>query len=502
VSLQGAGEQTQRLLIILALSLVCLLVSFLVPQVKAVYLFVVLIGLVMLGAAFFSPQIGLALLVISMLLSPEFGGGGLGGGGQESVRGFVVRVDDILLLLIGVGWFARGAIHKDLGLFRKSPLNRPIAAYLVVCLFSTLLGAAFGNVRWLLGFFFVVRYFEYIVVLYMVLNYVDDLKQIKLYTYLAFAVCIIVAIIAISQIPSGERVSAPFEGERGEPNTLGGYLVFFIAIGLGLALNTLKMMRRLLYLGFVGLVSMPFLFTLSRASWLGALPMWLTLTFLSRRTKFMLAVTAILFIVGPAIAPTSVQQRATLIFKQRAQSGQAKVAGVRIDTSTSARLSTWGSAVDGWKEAPIFGHGITGFSFMDAQYFRVLAETGILGIAAFLWLLYSVFQVGWRAYRVCREDEWLGGLALGYLAGFFALLIHAIGSNTFIILRIMEPFWLFTGLVMVGTEIKERELVEAKAGKPAFGLADSPPGGDEDEKREQSAGLKPTGSTLRPKAIP
>jgi O-antigen ligase len=230
--------------------------------------------------------------------------------------------------------------------------------------------------------------------------------------------------------------------------------------------------------------------------------MWLTLTFISRRTKLMLAVTAILFVVGPAVAPTSVQQRAAFIFKQRAQTGQAKIGGVRIDTSTSARLSTWGLAVDGWKTAPIFGHGITGFSFMDAQYFRVLAETGILGIAAFLWLLYSILQAGWRAYRVCQNDEWLGGLAMGYLAGFFALLVHAIGSNTFIILRIMEPFWLFTGLVLVGTEIKERELAEAKTGPPSPESADAPPSVDEGEAKNQLAGVRSKGPKLRPKAIP
>ena len=124
---------------------VCAAFTLLIPQVDPLYVFAGVAGVIVLGAAFLSPQTGLYLLVISILLSPEFGGGGAEGESQDAVRGFVIRLDDVLLLLIGVGWFARGAIHKDLGLFRQSPLNKPIAVYLGVCIISTLIGTAFGQ---------------------------------------------------------------------------------------------------------------------------------------------------------------------------------------------------------------------------------------------------------------------------------------------------------------------------------------------------------------------
>jgi hypothetical protein len=38
---------------------------------------------------------------------------------------------------------------------------------------------------------------------------------------------------------------------------------------------------------------------------------------------------------------------------------------------------------------------------------------------------------------------------MGYLAGFAGLLTHGIGANTFIIVRIMEPFWFFTAIVVM-----------------------------------------------------
>jgi len=47
------------------------------------------------------------------------------------------------------------------------------------------------------------------------------------------------------------------------------------------------------------------------------------------------------------------------------------------------------------------------------------------------------------------------GLALGFLAGFIGLLVHSFGAATFIIVRIMEPFWFLAAIVIVLAEPKE-----------------------------------------------
>jgi O-antigen ligase len=91
---------------------------------------------------------------------------------------------------------------------------------------------------------------------------------------------------------------------------------------------------------------------------------------------------------------------------------------------------------------------------MDAQYPRILVETGIVGLLAFAWLVYALFQVGLSTWRYAQDDL-LRGLSAGMIAGFAGLLVHAIGANTFIIVRIMEPFWFVTGIVIALSAVDE-----------------------------------------------
>jgi O-antigen ligase len=111
-------------------------------------------------------------------------------------------------------------------------------------------------------------------------------------------------------------------------------------------------------------------------------------------------------------------------------------------------LISWKTSTQDWLRHPLFGYGVTGYGFIDAQYFKVLVDTGAVGMMAFLYLLYSIWSRIISAYRTLTIP-WTQGLVLGFLAGYIGLLVHAIGANTFIIVRIMEPFWLIVGLIVV-----------------------------------------------------
>ena len=407
-----------------------------------------MLGLVVFIVVFVRTELAIALVLLSMLLSPEIAVGGAGGLAEK--RQLVLRSEDLLLVLIGFSWLAKTAVNKELGLVLRTALNGPILAYAGITFFATLIGYVTGTVRTVTGFFYVLKYVEYFVVFFMVVNNLRDREQAWRLVAVAFATAMVVSLIGVAQIPGGQRVSAPFEGESGEPNTFGGYLLLMMALAGGIALETPHLPIRIVCGGLVALMSAPFVFTLSRSSYLGLVPMVGVLAILSNRRKVLIPLLLIVLAASPllvATAPTAVQKRVLETFRPQVDQPRVQVGQIGFDPSTSERLLGYKGAVENWLTRPILGRGVTGGFFIDAQYPRTLMETGVLGIAALFWLIRALLKSGLGAFRGLANPQ-DRGLALGFVAGTVALLAHAVGSNTFIIIRIMEPFWFFAGVVL------------------------------------------------------
>ncbi len=410
------------------------------------------LSLVVLLASFLNTELALHIILLSMLLSPEIVVGGVGGVsiGKPMAKGeaMVLRMEDLVLVVVALGWFARTAIFKELGLVRKTLLNRPILAYVACLLLATLLGVFLGNVTPLRGFFFTLKYIEFFVVFFMAVNYIHDERTLRRLMVTAFVTCAISAVIGIAQIPSGERIAAPFEGNNGEPNTFGGYLVFMLALILGQLLTAQSLPVQLGWASFAGLVAVPLLFTLSRSSWLASIPMLLTLIALSPRRLILMTGLGVLVALGPLAFPKQVVDRYDYTLNAKHDRSQYRLGDSRFDESTAARFDSFKLGLSGFVGRPLLGYGVTGFAFMDAQFIRVLVETGLVGLVAFLWLLRRILQVAWDAHKRFTGTRF-EGLTLGYLAGLVAMVFHGIGANTFIIVRIMEPFWFLTGIIVI-----------------------------------------------------
>jgi O-antigen ligase len=435
-----------------------LLVGYLPTMFSAIHSLVLIILLLIFVCVFVWPEAGLYLVIFSMLLSPEIIATDVGGKALLG-RGLTLRLEDFLLVFIGLSWFARTAIDKSTGLFRKTPLNQSIAAYIIVCFVATLRGKITGDVEGFAGIFFVLKYFEYTIVFFMVVNYVKTPDQAKRLLFCLFLTCFIVSIYGLIQIPGGERVSAPFEGEGGEPNTFGGYLVLMGAVTVAL-LDHLKDMRVRLGLALLLIVVIiSLLYTQSRASYLAIIPAYLTLSLFSQRRFYFLAGLIAVLAVSPLIVPRVAKERIQGTFTQPKQKGQIQFGGLRLDTSASARIIGYKEGLSQWRKKPTLGYGITGYRFMDAQYPRILVETGIIGMLAFVWLIYALFHMAFSTWRD-TQDDLMRGLTVGLTAGLIGLLVHAIGANTFIIVRIMEPFWFLTGIVIALSQMND-EIIHA-----------------------------------------
>jgi O-antigen ligase len=399
--------------------------------------------------SFLNTDFALIILIFSMLLSPEIRTGDIYG------RAVKIRADDIFIIVIFLGWIARMAINKELGFFRVTPLNRPLQVYILISLIATFYGALRGFVQPKEGAFYFLKYFEYYLLFFLVTNNLKTRPQAKRFIYCIIFVALIISIYAWQQHLSGvERVSAPFEIVRGESNTLGGYLILIISLALGLILNLQWDRKKAYLLVVLGLAFTALLFTLSRGSWLAFFASCAALFFSTRSGKKAMIVGAIILVMlSPTIMPKYVEKRFKTTF---VGPKQYKILGVafRVDESTQARIDSWQIGLARWIESPIIGKGISSAGpATDNQYTRVMIETGALGLICFIWILVELMKNAVFVLKQFWNDRFAVGIAAGFIAGLAGLIIHSFSAATFIIIRIMEPFWFLAAIVVMLPEM-------------------------------------------------
>jgi hypothetical protein len=447
------GQAPLTGIVYILLLFVFLIIAVYVYQLPPYLPLLLMISISLFLVALLKPDFALVVLIVSMLLSPELQVGGIAG------RNVVFRYDDALIFVIFFGWLSRIAINKEISLLRPTPLNTPIIIYIAISVFSSLLGALEGHVRLQQSFFYITKYVEYYILFFMVANNIRSLRQTKMFTMVLIITCLAVCVYAWVHIHSMARVSAPFEGESGEANTLAGYLLFMMSITLGLFLYENRVKWQILYLGVTAFMVPPFLFTLSRGTWIAFFPMSLMMMALTKRGKgiIMLALLSLFFLL-PVLSPQAVKDRiAETFITDQANLHQYNVLGKKFALAQSGedRVETWGEAFKVWVKRPFLGYGVPASSIVDNQYARVIREVGTIGFAVYIWLFVRIFKAGQRSFLETKGNNFAQGLSLGFLAGFVGLLFQSFSAETFILIRIMEPFWFVAAMVLVIRELPE-----------------------------------------------
>ncbi len=433
------------------------------------------VSAIIFGLTILRVDIGVFFLVVAMLLSPEIDAGEVGIGN----RALNVRYNDGLIIIVFIGVLVKCAFEGRQSLWLPNPINSGILLYYGVCMLSTMF--AYQRALPLFdsheSFFTMLKMAEFYMVFVLVGNAVRSMKQVRQQTYLFFAVAIIVSLFGMySRFFSGmARVSAPFEQGGTEPNTLGGYLVLVMCIAAGLYTQAKTGRQRFLTLGIAAIAFFPFLFTLSRASYLAFVGGILALGIAARSTSLIVAICAIL-IASPFVMPPDVQDRVNNTF-QLSDGHDVTVGGfdtgIQVDKSTGERLYVWKKVDYNLHVWPWLGGGVSWDRVLDSQYARVLIETGIIGCAAFVFLQFRLLRTTRETYRFA--SDWFGkGIGIGIFAGTIALIVHSFGTVSFIIVRIMEPYWFLVALAVVVRAMAIEQFVKEQQQKQREKLAAEP----------------------------
>ena len=135
------------------------------------------------------------------------------------------------------------------------------------------------------------------------------------------------------------------------------------------------------------------------------------------------------------------------------------------DVGTQDRIVMWKSAANMIKDRPLLGHGLNTFManylkywvggerqprYAHNCYLQMAAETGLLGLFAFLALLDALFLRWLAGLRLLAGDERI--ILCGLSAGLLAFAVHAGVDTNFYSLRQVTLFWVLAGLAIGLTE--------------------------------------------------
>lgn len=388
----------------------------------------ILLGLI----ALFEIRVGLAVLLLSVGLSPEL-----------SIYGIDnFRIEDLIFPILLFVWITKHVLTKER--FATTDLKTPILVLLFLALISSLNNHIYEGLELRTAAFRFGKAVEYYFIFLIVLNTFKGTRDLRGFVWLLLLTSSFVGVYGMLQYgmhgvdQGGFRITGP-PGETA--NILGGYYVFHMCLAAGL-LGAVRPGQRFLLILYLGLMLLPFMGTLSRTSYIALFSGLTVIWFLSRDRA--IGSVFVLIAVFALLAPVAMANRFWSIFQ---------IFGADAPTS-------WVSRVEGWKmllaavvETPLLGRGVgrDPLGAVDNEFVLQINELGVFGLIVFAWLISKCLRTSYRLLSQRGtskpQDPVLNGFSLGYFGGLAALLVHSLGATTFTTIRTTEPFFFATGLL-------------------------------------------------------
>lgn len=394
---------------------------------------------------------GLALFIACAALSPKLPG----------VYGNL-RVEDFLFLLVFGVWLARSVQGGRMPEF-KSALTPVTLVLSAVGLISAVLSFGHGtmpDVKY--AMLLQVKRFEYLLIFLVVISTVRSVQWVRVLSLLFVVSGALAAIYGFVHAEQDNFQAAQdvarVQGPEGENyNTLSGYLIVCISVGIGAALSY-KGLWRTLIIASTAVAALGLLFSFSRE---GLVMLVGTLgVFLFTRQRWVSWAAILALIVGLSFSPPLRTHFVDTVTKIQQAPG-----GPIGSNSLTARIWGWDYRLRRhFYPQPLLGTGAGSVRLsVDNEYVLRICEGGIIGLGAFLAWLYVV---GAFVRRAMRFRGFTGALAVGGLAAFSGLLIQGLAAASFTTIRTMEPFWFLLGLIGAAMAIDRQLEATASAEAP------------------------------------
>lgn len=350
--------------------------------------------------------------------------------------------------------------------FVHTPLDAPLAVFALVMLISAITSFARSNS---IAIFLV--YFAFILSYYLTVNAVRTKKQLYALIMAMLFAGVLVALYGIYQHTFGfaegttwtdtdmfEDIKTRVVSTFGNPNVLGEYLLLLIPVAAGYVFSKPSAMKKSVALVVAALLSLCMVYTYSRGNWIGLMAAILLFFMFYDGSIVWLGIIAMLF--APLFVPQTIINRLMSV-------------GDTTDTSTSYRVYIWMGTFAMLKDYWISGIGLGTEAFNTIYpfysyagivaphshnlYLQIITENGIMGIASFLWLIFTYYKMTISTVIRPYKDKVLKTTSIGLAAGLFGYLLQGMFDNVWYNYRIVFMFYIILALTSCAITMAKKE---------------------------------------------
>jgi O-antigen ligase len=285
------------------------------------------------------------------------------------------------------------------------------------------------------------NYIKIVIVFVLMMNTLTTTERLEQLTWLILFCTGVIAALGVVNYASGVnlveggRLAGPVGGIFGNPNDLAMNMVTFLPPTIVVAMSKRHSpLKRAAASGIALLMLATIVFTKSRGGLLGLGAAVVALAVLGRWVRRGFGTTLIITIlVAMPLAPASFWSRMTSILDE--QQDKQEFTGSR-----EARRQVMSYGISTFFEYPITGVGAGQFknynpSDREAKFLethnvliQVAAETGVVGLLAFAFLIWRAIKAAWDTQRVTRDKNWMSWMRkLNRADAARALAEHAVG---------------------------------------------------------------------------
>jgi O-antigen ligase len=239
------------------------------------------------------------------------------------------------------------------------------------------------------------------------------------------------------------------------PNIFGSLLTLATPMAVSLFFTEKQSGKKLVYGGLSLMMLASLVFTSSRGAWIGFAVAFLVYVLLNDKRLIVPGVVAMVLVI---VLVPSVGNRITYMLSPEYIESSLK-GGRLVRWLTGIRIlefyPVWGLGLGHFGGAVAMNHemstlvdtNVVQTFYMDNYYLKTAVESGIVGLAAFVMLMYQVIINGLRVVKLTEGDSF-HQISCGILAGLTGVIVHNFVENVFEVPLMTTVFWVFAGVLM------------------------------------------------------